>query len=73
MVASDGAFLSVTIDEANGAAEGMYISSFAPSPKNIASASWIEAYQAVESRNPDTYSVNGYVAIECADRRSKEG
>ncbi len=63
MVASDGAFLSVTIDESNGTAEGMYISSFAPSPKTIASAAWIEAYQAVESRNPDTYSVNGYVAM----------
>jgi branched-chain amino acid transport system substrate-binding protein len=63
MVASDGAFLSVTIDESNGTAEGMYISSFAPSPKSIASASWVEAYQAVESRNPDTYSVNGYVAM----------
>jgi len=63
MVASDGAFLSVTIDESNGTAEGMYVSSFAPSPKSIASASWIEAYQAVESRNPDTYSVNGYVAM----------
>ncbi len=63
MLASDGAFLSVTIDEANGTAEGMYVSAFAPSPKTIASASWIEAYQAVESRNPDTYSVNGYVAM----------
>ncbi len=36
MVASDGAFLSVTIDEANGTAEGIYVSSFAPSPKSIA-------------------------------------
>ena len=63
MVASDGAFLSVTIDEANGTAEGLYVSSFAPSPKSIASSNWIEAYQAVESRNPDTYSVNGYVAM----------
>jgi branched-chain amino acid transport system substrate-binding protein len=63
MVASDGAFLSVTIDEANGTAEGLYVSSFAPSPKSIASATWFEAYQAVESRNPDTYSVNGYVAM----------
>jgi len=63
MVASDGAFLSVTIDESNGTAEGMYVSSFAPSPKSIASAAWFEAYQAVESRNPDTYSVNGYVAM----------
>jgi len=24
----------------------------------------LEAYQAVEYRNPDTYSVNGYVAME---------
>jgi branched-chain amino acid transport system substrate-binding protein len=63
MVASVGAFLSVTIDESNGTAEGMYISSFAPSPRSIASASWIESYQAVEARNPDTYSVNGYVAM----------
>ena len=63
MVASDGAFLSVTIDESNGTAEGMYISSFAPSPKTMASASWIESYQAVEARNPDTYSVNGYAAM----------
>jgi branched-chain amino acid transport system substrate-binding protein len=63
MVASDGAFLSVTIDEANGTAEGLYVSSFAPSPKTISSATWIEAYQAVEARNPDTYSVNGYVAM----------
>lgn len=63
MVASDGAFLSVTIDESNGTANGMYVSSFAPSPKSIATASWFEAYQAVESRNPDTYSVNGYVAM----------
>ena len=63
MVASDGAFLSVTIDESNGTANGLYVSSFAPSPKTSASASWIEAYQAVESRNPDTYSINGYVAM----------
>lgn len=62
MIASDGAFLSVTIDESNGTAEGMYVTSFAPSPKSIASSSWFEAYQAVEYRNPDTYSVNGYVA-----------
>jgi branched-chain amino acid transport system substrate-binding protein len=63
MVASDGAFLSVTIDESNGTAEGLYVSSFAPSPKTVASSTWYEGYQAVESRNPDTYSVNGYVAM----------
>ncbi len=27
-------------------------------------AAWFEAYQAVEYRNPDTYSVNGYVAMQ---------
>jgi branched-chain amino acid transport system substrate-binding protein len=72
MVASDGAFLSVTIDEANGSAEGMYVSSFAPSPKSIASASWIESYQAVEARNPDTYSVNGYVAMSVLQEAVKK-
>jgi branched-chain amino acid transport system substrate-binding protein len=64
MLASDGAFLAATIDESNGTAEGMYVSAFAPSPLNVADAKWIEAYQAVEYRNPDTYSVNGYVAMQ---------
>jgi len=64
MLASDGAFLAATIDESNGAAEGMYVSAFAPSPESVADDSWIEAYQAVEYRNPDTYSVNGYVAMQ---------
>ncbi|GIV79844.1 MAG: branched chain amino acid ABC transporter substrate-binding protein [Litorilinea sp.] len=64
MLASDGAFLAATIDEANGTAEGMYVSAFAPSPANVADQRWIEAYQAVEYRNPDTYSVNGYVAMQ---------
>ena len=64
MLASDGAFLAATIDEANGAAEGLYVSAFAPSPRYVADAAWFEAYQAVEYRNPDTYSVNGYVAMQ---------
>jgi branched-chain amino acid transport system substrate-binding protein len=64
MLASDGAFLAATIDESNGTAEGMYVSAFAPSPRTVADAKWLEAYQAVEYRNPDTYSVNGYVAMQ---------
>ncbi len=64
MLASDGAFLAATIDEAHGTAEGMYVSAFAPSPANAADARWYEAYQAVEYRDPDTYSVNGYVAMQ---------
>lgn len=63
MLASDGAFLSATIDEAGGAAEGMYVSAFAPSPQTVADAQWIKDYQAVDFRNPDTYSINGYSAL----------
>lgn len=63
VLASDGAFLSATIDEAGGAAEGMYVSAFAPSPRMVADAQWIKDYQAVDFRNPDTYSINGYSAL----------
>jgi branched-chain amino acid transport system substrate-binding protein len=62
-LASDGCFLAATIDNANGAAEGIYVSSFAPSPKAVADAQWIKDYQAIEARNPDTYSINGYLAM----------
>lgn len=64
MLCSDGAFLAATIDESDGTAEGMYVSAFAPSPRAVGDDAWFEAYQAVEYRNPDTYSVNGYVAME---------
>ena len=63
-LASDGCFISATIDESNDTAEGMYVSAFGPSPWTKASKGWISAYQAVESRNPDTYSLNGYAAME---------
>jgi branched-chain amino acid transport system substrate-binding protein len=63
-MASDGAFLSATIDESDGSAEGIYLSNFAPEPKAVVQASWIKAYQAVEFRNPDTYSINGYSAMK---------
>jgi branched-chain amino acid transport system substrate-binding protein len=63
-VASDGAFLSATIDESEGTAEGMYVSGFAPSPEQAVEADWIRRYQEVEYRNPDTYSINGYAALQ---------
>jgi branched-chain amino acid transport system substrate-binding protein len=63
-LASDGCFLAATIDESSGAAEGMYVSSFAPSPASVVSQDWIRAYQAIEYRNPDTYSINGYAAMQ---------
>ena len=61
---SDGTFLSATIDEAGGTAEGMYLSAFAPSPKTVVDEQWMKEYQAVEYRNPDTYSINGYAAMD---------
>jgi branched-chain amino acid transport system substrate-binding protein len=63
-MASDGAFLSATIDESDGTAEGMYLSSFAPAPSAVVDKAWIAAYQAVENRNPETYSINGYSALK---------
>ena len=68
MLSSDGAFLSATIDEAQGAAEGMYLSAFAPSPKEVVDSQWIKEYQKVEYRNPDTYSINGYAAMDVVVR-----
>jgi branched-chain amino acid transport system substrate-binding protein len=62
-MASDGCFLAATIDNADGAAEGMYVTGFAPSPKTAVDETWIKEYQAVEYRNPDTYSINGYSAM----------
>ena len=53
-LASDGCFLSATIDESNETAEGMYVSAFGPSPWTAAGDDWIKAYQEVEFRNPDT-------------------
>jgi len=62
-MASDGCFLAATIDNSDGAAEGMYVTGFAPSPKTAVDQTWVQAYQAVEYRNPDTYSINGYSAM----------
>ncbi len=64
LLASDGTFLSATIDEAGAAAEGMYLSAFAPSPREVVDSQWVKEYQAVEYRNPDTYSINGYAAMD---------
>jgi branched-chain amino acid transport system substrate-binding protein len=63
-LASDGAFLAATIDEAGSAAEGMYVSAFGPRPDAAVDENWIKEYQAIEYRNPDTYSINGYSALE---------
>lgn len=71
-MASDGAFLSATIDESDNTAEGMYLSSFAPQPSAVVDKAWIAAYQAVEYRNPDTYSINGYSAMKALGEAVKK-
>jgi branched-chain amino acid transport system substrate-binding protein len=71
-LASDGAFLAATIDESEGTAEGMYVSGFAPSPEQAVDKAWIDAYREVEARNPDTYSVNGYSALEVLAEGAKK-
>ncbi len=63
-LASDGAFLAATIDEAGSAADGIYVSAFGPRPSAVVDETWIKEYQAVEYRNPDTYSINGYSAMQ---------
>jgi branched-chain amino acid transport system substrate-binding protein len=71
-LASDGCFLSETIDASDDAAEGMYVIGFAPEPEAVAGKEWIKAYQQVEYRNPDTYSVNGYTAMEVLAEGAKK-
>lgn len=71
-MASDGCFLAATIDNADGAAEGMYVTGFAPSPKSAVDQAWVQAYQAVEYRNPDTYSINGYSAMQVLAEGAKK-
>lgn len=63
-LASDGAFLAATIDEAGNAADGMYVSAFGPKPQAAVEEAWIKEYQAIEYRNPDTYSINGFSALK---------
>ncbi|MBN1314887.1 MAG: ABC transporter substrate-binding protein, partial [Anaerolineales bacterium] len=45
------------------ATEGMYVSGFSPEPRSTVDAQWIRDYQQVDYRNPDTYSINGYLAV----------
>lgn len=63
-LASDRAFLAGTIDEAAGAADGMYVSALAPSPLTAVDPSWIEAYRDAEQRDPGPFSINGYLSMQ---------
>lgn len=65
MIASDGAFLSATIDNSNGTSDGLMLSAFAPHPYSLENnKAFLSLYTHTENKRPDTYSVNGYVAAQ---------
>jgi branched-chain amino acid transport system substrate-binding protein len=63
-MASDGCFLYEFIDGSGPAAEGAYVSGITPDPKLVADKKWWADYQQLETRNPGTYSVAGYSAMD---------
>lgn len=63
-MASDGCFLYEFIDGSGPAAEGAYVSGITPDPKVVADKKWWADYQQIETRNPGTYSVAGYSAMD---------
>ena len=63
-MASDGCFLYEFIDGSGPAAEGAYVSGITPDPKLVADRKWWTDYQELETRNPGTYSVAGYSAMD---------
>ncbi len=72
VLVSDGCFLSAYIDESRGLAEGTYVSAFTPSHKVVTDEKWVKAYQEVEYRNPDTYSIAGYAAMQVLETGIKK-
>jgi branched-chain amino acid transport system substrate-binding protein len=63
-MASDGCFLYEFIDGAGPAAEGAYVSGITPDHRVTTDAQWWKEYQELEARNPGTYSIAGYSAME---------
>lgn len=63
-MASDGCFLYEFIDGSGPAAEGAYVSGITPDPKLVTDKKWWTDYQELETRNPGTYSVAGYSAMD---------
>ena len=63
-MASDGCFLYEFVDGCGKAAEGAYVSGITPDPKLVADKKWWSDYQKLETRNPGTYSVAGYSAMD---------
>jgi branched-chain amino acid transport system substrate-binding protein len=71
-MASDGCFLYEFIDGSGPAAEGAYVSGITPDSSLVADSKWWKEYQGLEARNPGTYSVAGYSAMEVLAQGVKE-
>ncbi len=69
---SDGCFVYAFVDEAGKAAEGAYVSAITPDARAVADSQWWKDYQAVESRNPGTYSAAGYSALMVMSEAAKK-
>lgn len=63
-MASDGCFLYEFIDGSGPAAEGVYVSGITPDHRLRTDEKWWKEYQQLEARNPGTYSIAGYSAME---------
>lgn len=61
---SDGCLPYAFIDESGPAAEGAYVSGITPDATAVSDVKWWQSYQAVENRNPGTYSTAGYSAMD---------
>ncbi len=63
-MASDGCFLYEFIDGSGPAVEGAYVSGITPDHRLRTDEKWWREYQQLEARNPGTYSIAGYSAME---------
>ncbi len=50
----------------------MYVSGFGPEPRATVDKQWIRDYQQVDFRNPDTYSINGYLGVRVLAEAARE-
>lgn len=69
---SDGCFVYAFVDESGQAAEGAYVSAITPDARLVADQQWWKDYQAVEARNPGTYSAAGFSALMVITEAAKK-
>ena len=64
VLASDRAYLNSVIDREAGTAEGLYVSALSPRPGHAAEDGWMEAYREDLRRDPGSFSINGFLAMQ---------